>query len=66
MTDYSRKITQEDATEIRSAWWNTSTTQAALARSFRISRSQVWQIIHRRSWPFGPRVVGEPSPPWRG
>lgn len=59
MTDYSRKITREQATSLRRTYWRTGCTQASLAQSYRLSPSQVWQIIHRRSWD-GPRVVNEP------
>ena len=58
--DYSIKITEDQATEIRRRWWNTATTQIELGRQFSISRQEVGQIVRRQSWIFGPRVDNEP------
>jgi hypothetical protein len=61
--DYSIKITEDQATEIRRRWWNTVTTQIELGHQFDISPQQVSQIVHRKSWVFGPRVDNEPPRP---
>ena len=59
MPDYSRKLDAIQVQMIRRMYWFGGMKQCVIAKEYKISPSQVSQIIRRKSWPFLPRVINE-------
>lgn len=43
-----QKISDEDVSAIRSAWWN-GTSQSALARQYGVAQPTIWAIVHNKT-----------------